>query len=195
MAVEYPSYGIYKNKKLTEAQIQKDAVSVFEFVQRELKVPPNKIIILGRSMGSGPASFLASRRVCGAFLLFSPYQSIKRVAKEHAGCLACFAPNIFDNKTAIASVKAPTFIVHGKRDTVIDFENSEALFEASELEEPQKMLLLPNLMTHNHYRLETDFLNPSTKFLRANGVIEQKNTVIRAENFIRVEDILRLRRK
>ncbi len=58
VAVEYPGYGIYKGKPNAD-QIEADADAVFDYFNQYLKVPKDQIIILGRSIGSGPATYLA----------------------------------------------------------------------------------------------------------------------------------------
>jgi hypothetical protein len=45
----------------------------------------NNIILFGRSMGSGPTSYLSSVRNPYALILMSPYTSIKNAAKSILG--------------------------------------------------------------------------------------------------------------
>lgn len=52
-------------------------------------------MIFGRSMGTGPACFLASKYNPKALLLMSPFESIRTVAKEHVSVLAYLVKVIF----------------------------------------------------------------------------------------------------
>lgn len=53
IAYEYPGYGVYPGKP-TASGVRKDIKYVYRFLTEFLKVPPNNIIIFGRSIGSLP---------------------------------------------------------------------------------------------------------------------------------------------
>ena len=59
IAPEYPGYGVYEGKS-SEASIISDAEDLMRFVKGELNWPEVDIIVIGRSIGSGPAIHLAS---------------------------------------------------------------------------------------------------------------------------------------
>ena len=62
MAVEYPNYGIYEDPEgPSEEKIYRDAELVYNFVQQMSDLREKDIILLGRSLGSGPASYLAAK--------------------------------------------------------------------------------------------------------------------------------------
>ena len=111
--MEYPGYSHYKGVCDT-ARIENDSINVFDFLVREANVSNENIIIIGRSIGSGPATYLASKRKVGALVLISPFTSIKELIKDRAGSFAAsFVANRFDNSQRIQSVTCPTFITHG----------------------------------------------------------------------------------
>jgi len=85
MAVEYPGYGLYKTSKPDEEKIKNDADTVYDYLTEVCGVREKDIILFGRSMGSGPSSYLASRKNPGSLLLMSPYMSIKDAAKSLFG--------------------------------------------------------------------------------------------------------------
>ena len=64
LAVEYPGYGIYKEPNggggCNSEKITEDSKIVFEFVMKETGLKAKDILIFGRSMGSGPATYLAA---------------------------------------------------------------------------------------------------------------------------------------
>jgi hypothetical protein len=57
--MEYAGYGIYEGQP-SAAQIEADAVDLFDCLTDCLNVPADKIIIYGRSIGSGPAITVAA---------------------------------------------------------------------------------------------------------------------------------------
>jgi pimeloyl-ACP methyl ester carboxylesterase len=89
IAVEYPGYGIYDGQP--EAyQIQKDAEAVYDYLTLAQGIPESQIILFGRSIGTGPATYLASRKSPCALLLMSPFTSIRDIVKESAGNLLSY---------------------------------------------------------------------------------------------------------
>jgi uncharacterized protein len=93
-------------------------------------VAPERIIPLGESLGSGVAVALAARHTVGALVLDSPYSSIADVAAAAYWFVPARAliRDPFRNDLLIGSVKAPTLIVHGTRDTVVPIRFGEKLF-------------------------------------------------------------------
>ena len=166
VAVEYPGYGVYKDKDIDvkDDLFLRDAETVYDFFCKEL-VHPSQVIVFGRSIGSGPATLLASRRPHGAFFLFSPLKSLK-------DCVNSFTLNIlgmfysaFDNEKVIRNVRTPTFIIHGRKDQVIHFSKSLDLLNASGAHPQLKVCEVITEMTHNAFNMDTDFIIPSLQFL------------------------------
>ena len=56
--MEYIGYGIYPGSPTAERLLE-DAIIVYDFLIKEIKVPESNIIIFGRSIGTGPATWLA----------------------------------------------------------------------------------------------------------------------------------------
>jgi len=61
---------------------------VFDFLIREAKVNYQNILVVGRSMGTGAATYLASKRKIGALVLISPFTSIIDLIRDRAGSFA-----------------------------------------------------------------------------------------------------------
>ena len=51
------------------------------------KISQKNIIVMGRSMGTGPACYLASKYSPSGLALISPYTSIRKVAEHFVGKL------------------------------------------------------------------------------------------------------------
>ena len=84
-------------------------------------------MVCGRSIGSGPACFLASRFKPAALALVSPHTSIRGVVKDFfmGGIAQFIVAERFKNLEAIEQVKCPTFILHGQRDETVNFSHSQ----------------------------------------------------------------------
>ena len=71
------------------AQIREDASCIYDFLMANFKkLKESDILVLGRSMGSGPSVHLASTRSPGLLILVSSFTSIKNVVYERFGPLS-----------------------------------------------------------------------------------------------------------
>ena len=129
MIIDYRGYG-KSSGTITEGGLYKDAESAFDFLTRK-GFAANKIIIYGRSMGSGVALELASRQPCKGLVLEAPFSSLKHLANEK---LPFFFPSLylkysFDNLAKINKVTCPVLFIHGEADTLIPPAHTIRLFE------------------------------------------------------------------
>lgn len=94
---------------------------------------PRSIVVHGFSLGSGPATKLASENEVGALILEAPYYSALRLAEENAPFLpvSWIFRHKFRSDQFIRSVDEPTLIAHGSADSVIPAEHSAELAELS----------------------------------------------------------------
>lgn len=117
LAVEYPGYGLYKTSPPSETQIKEDAESIFDYLTQHVGIRESDIIFFGRSMGSGPATYLSSKKNAYCLLLMSPYTSIKDVSRSLLGRLSFLLTPIvyerFRNIDTIKEAKCPVFFLHG----------------------------------------------------------------------------------
>jgi pimeloyl-ACP methyl ester carboxylesterase len=166
LAVEYPGYGVYSGKPSSES-ILNDAECVYSFVL-SLGLKPENIIVFGRSIGSGPATFLARNRKIGCLMLMSAYTSIKEAAKHFAGKIGeSLIKERFENAKNMQHITCPTFLVHGIKDNVIPYKHSQKLHE---LCKGPSSLFLPAEMTHNNFDYCEDLILPIASFLNQTGI-------------------------
>jgi abhydrolase domain-containing protein 17 len=101
---------------------------VFDYFTNKLNIHPKDIIIFGRSIGSGPATWLASRKNIGALVLMSAFTSIRAVVRDLAGKWAQYLiKERFNNLEHISRVTCPTFLIHGLKDSLISYKQSQDL--------------------------------------------------------------------
>ena len=162
LVVEYPGYGLYAGKAKAE-QILNDADSVYSFVKNILFFAPCDIFAFGRSIGSGPSTWLARFRGLGCLFLMSAYTSIKDVAKSIAGKLGqYFVAERFRNIDNMPFITCPTLLMHGVMDDLVPYSHSQRLHsECAGL----CHLVLPKEMDHNKFDYYDDLLVPMAHFL------------------------------
>ncbi len=109
----------------TEAALFADALAVHDYVRERHA----EITVVGRSLGSGVAVYLAQQRPVAHLVLVTPYDSIENVARGHYPFLpvGLLLQDRFDSASRAGDVRAPTLVVIAERDGVIARERSNAL--------------------------------------------------------------------
>jgi pimeloyl-ACP methyl ester carboxylesterase len=92
LAVEYVGYGMDSHaSKAGPAIIKSDAVDVYKFLNYTLGFQHKNIVVIGRSIGSGPACYLAEK--------LPTVKSIERFAQDLQKYGHIW--NYFDNKLSV----------------------------------------------------------------------------------------------
>jgi len=147
LAVEYPGYGLLKSIASSEKAVQEVVLTVFRFVVDELRVAYEQIFLFGRSIGSGPATYLASTFPVGGLILVAAFASINEVIRSLAGSIIARAfVERFPNISLIGNVSCPTLFIHGEKDSLVPPEQSVALFKQCRA---RKLLITPPGLEHN----------------------------------------------
>jgi fermentation-respiration switch protein FrsA (DUF1100 family) len=122
IAIEYPGYSLYKDTPFNAEQLLNDAEYVYNYLVKKIGYLEENILLFGRSIGGGPATFLAGKKNPGCLCLMSPFTSLKSVVRDYIGSWAiCMLKERFNNLQNIRKVRCPTFIVHGQADKLIPF--------------------------------------------------------------------------
>jgi esterase/lipase len=168
--VEYPGYSIYDAPKSAEIMCY-DSLKVYSFIKKYFNLEDDDIFVLGRSIGTGPAVYLASEKKPKGLILISPFKSIKSIK---GGFLGFFLLDIFKSIDIISKVSSPILFIHGKNDHLIDYTHSEELLseklkKISDFSELRKNAIFINdNMTHNEMDLEKDVFDKIIEFISKN---------------------------
>lgn len=144
LAYDYEGYGTSQGAPSEQAAYD-DEAAAYDYLTQNLKVPAEKIIIFGRSVGSGPAVQIAATRPAAALILQSPFLSAFRVLTR----VPLLPFDKFPNYKVLRQVRCPVLIIHGESDTVIASWHGKKLYELAN--EPKKYLPVPGA---NHNDLE-----------------------------------------
>lgn len=163
LAVEYPGYGICPGGPCDEHRVTENAFAAFRFVREVLCWPLDSILILGRSIGCGPAISLAVRYQVSGVIVVSPMLSVKEVCKDAIGPLAYMVDERFPNKDRVPLIRSPLLVVHGQKDMMIPVRHGVELYGACR---SRKLLICPKDMEHNTNLLAnvTYFVLPMLQF-------------------------------
>lgn len=125
LCYDYEGYGASQGSP-GEQNTYRDIEAVYRYMTGTLKIPAEKIILYGRSVGSGPTCYLAEKYPAAGMVLQSPFTSTFKVV--------CPVPLPFDrfpNLQRIGNIKMPILIMHGRLDEVIPFQHGQKLFYAA----------------------------------------------------------------
>jgi hypothetical protein len=151
LAWDYRGYGTSQGTP-SEKTLYADEQAVYDYLVRELKTPPERVFVFGRSLGSVPAVDLAARQPVAGLILEGGLVSGQRVLLP----FPVFPFDRFRNLEKIGRVRCPVLIIHGTADEVIPFQHGEALFRAAH--EPKRNWWVQNA-GHNDlaYRVGPDY--------------------------------------
>lgn len=183
--MEYPGYGAYQGKPCEE-QIFQDAEIVYDFLTKKLEIEEDNITVMGRSLGTGPATYISSIRSPSNLILVSPFTSIKCVSSELLGGFLSFLVNVkqrFNNQEHIQKVYCPTLILHGKKDDLINYKHSQKLAKKHGAPVQAQLRLMEN-MRHNNFNMYLEVVNPIFDFWKQSELMESNGPVIVKDCFM-----------
>jgi fermentation-respiration switch protein FrsA (DUF1100 family) len=133
LTYDYRGYGTSEGSP-SEGNTYRDIDAGYGYLVETRKVPPEKIIFHGRSLGGGVAVDLASREVVGGLILESSFTSASRVLTN----IKIIPFDRYENIDKIRAVKCPVLVIHGRQDWTIPFHHREKLLAAAN--EPKSYL-------------------------------------------------------
>lgn len=124
--LDYRGYGKSSGRIRSEAQLHADVRAAWDFIAPQYA--GRKVVLYGRSLGTGPATRLAAEIDAALLVLVSPYLSLRQLATE----VYPFVPGLlvrYPLRTDewIARSKAPVLIVHGENDALIPVAHARGL--------------------------------------------------------------------
>lgn len=145
----------------TEAGLFKDASAVFDFVRTRHA----NISLIGRSLGSGVAIFLATVRDAKKLVLVTPYDSIENIAKKQFPLfpVSLLLKDKFRSTARARVTTTPTLVILADKDDVIPRKNSDALISAFPLS-LAKVEVVPNT-EHDTIGISDDYWRHLREFL------------------------------
>lgn len=149
---DYRGYG-KSNGKPSERGTYRDAEAAWDYLVRQRDIPPNRIVLFGRSLGGAVAAHLAMRRVPAAVVIESAFTSIRDIGSELYPFLPIrmLSTIRYDTLSYIRSVSSPVLVIHSKDDEMIRVHHGKRLFESAS--DPKRLLMLAG--SHNEGFLQS----------------------------------------
>jgi len=126
LGYDYHGYGTSQGSPSEEATYA-DINAAYDWLVNVQHVSPERILLLGRSIGGGPATDLAIRRPVGGLILESAFTSAFRVATHWP----IFPKDRYCNLEKLPKVHCPVLVVHGRDDGVVRFWHGQKNYAAA----------------------------------------------------------------
>ncbi|MBW8002705.1 MAG: alpha/beta hydrolase [Planctomycetes bacterium] len=141
LAFDYQGYGTSTGKP-SQKNAYQDIETLYQYLTEQLNTPPNRIIAMGRSIGSAVASHLASKYPIAGLILQSPPTSAFRVITR----IPLLPFDKFNNLRHIKKITCPVLVIHSSDDNIIPTWHGRKVFKKAN--EP-KFSLWVNNAGHN----------------------------------------------
>ena len=162
---EYPSYSLYKSPKSSQKCLDNSLI-IYDFCLQNIKnISEKNIYILGRSLGTGPAIYLSSKRNPAGTFLISPYSTFANVGKNHDEKFYNKLTKHFPSINYIDKIECPLCIFHGKEDYLISYDESKKLFDKCEKNNKKELYILDNMGHNDFFEYIKDMKNLADNFI------------------------------
>ena len=126
LAVDYRGFGGSPGE-INQAHVLEDALAAFDWAAGK----GFPLVIWGRSLGSGPATYVASQRDAEALYLETPFGSATAVGRDRYWFLPVdlLMADKYPVDQWIGKVTEPVFVAHGTGDTTIGVQHGQRVYD------------------------------------------------------------------
>lgn len=129
LAVDFRGYGT-STGRATVALTERDVDAIWRWLATRADLDTARVVVYGRSIGTGPAVLLASKHGVAGLVIESAFTTLGAMARVHYAVFPAFlAGGGFDNLGNIARVRCPVLLVAGDRDDIVPIAMGRALAE------------------------------------------------------------------
>lgn len=141
LAIDWRGYGGSSGSP-SETGLMRDAQAAYD-AALAIVGTPQRIVIIGESLGSGPAVALAARLPSAGLILDAPYSSILDVAADRYWMFpaSLILTDQFRSDLKIGEIKTPLLVLHGDEDRVVPIRFGEKLF--AHAPQPKEFIRVP----------------------------------------------------
>lgn len=167
---DYRGYGRSEGSARHEDGIYEDAEAAYDYIVRERKALPERVVLYGQSLGTTAVADLAARVPCGAVILESGLSSASDMAQRILPWVPVwvhrYGRNHFESAKKLERVSAPVLVSHGARDQTIPVEQGYKLYAAAR--EPKRLVIIEDA-GHNDLvaRGGAEYLDELARFIQS----------------------------
>jgi uncharacterized protein len=146
--VDWRGYGRSEGKP-SEAGLYRDGLAIYD-AARECGFSPERIVLLGESLGCAVALEVALQRKCAAVALETPFLSVPALARKHYPFVPGFlVRSKFDSESRIARVTARKLIIASESDEIVPLSHARRLFDVAA--PPKDLYVVPGAGHNDAY--------------------------------------------
>jgi len=143
--LDYPGYGKSTGSIQSKTQLFEGIQTAYNEIKKRYR--EDRIAILGYSIGTGPAAYLASKNHPRLLILQAPYYRLTDMARHSYPIIPTFILKYkFQTNEYLKNCRMPVVIFHGRQDEVIYYGSSLKLKEEMK---PGDTLITLNGQGHN----------------------------------------------
>jgi uncharacterized protein len=141
LLVDYRGYGRSEGEP-TELGTYMDARAAWRYLTIERGIASSQIVVVGRSLGGGVATWLTAHHPCAGLVLEATFTSIADVIATAFPLpgIGRFVRLGYESLSRIGRLEAPLLVVHGEADELVPFGHGRALYE--EAPGPKRLVAL-----------------------------------------------------
>ncbi len=166
--IDYRGYGESTGEP-TEQNTYEDALAAWRYLTETRGIAPERVIVLGRSLGGAVASWLATEVNPRGVVMESAFAS----APAMAGVMFPFLPVRwccsfkYDSLARMPSITCPVLVAHGPDDSMVPFEQGRQLFDAAN--EPKRFVELRGGHNESGLDVNDEYLGAFKAFFGESG--------------------------
>jgi len=128
LVINYRGYGRSTGQP-EEQSLKNDALFVFDEVTQQGQIKSDSIVLVGRSLGSGIATYVASERKIAKVILVTPYDSIVNVAQDRFPILpiSLLMNQRFESDALAPQIDEPLLCIIAETDRIVPTNHAHRL--------------------------------------------------------------------
>jgi pimeloyl-ACP methyl ester carboxylesterase len=162
---DYRGYG-RSGGEVDEEGTYRDAEAAWSYLTGERGCDPSRIVVLGRSLGGGIASWIAAQHSVGALILESTFTSIPDMGAKMFPIfpVRLLSRIYYDTEKRLGVIHCPVLVIHSRTDDVIPFELGATLFDRAN--QPKEFLEIDGDHNMGFHASQAVYINGITAFLQ-----------------------------
>ncbi|WP_210463582.1 alpha/beta hydrolase [Rufibacter roseolus] len=160
--LDYRGFGKSEGKIKSQEQFYQDVQTAYDLLKT--RYDESQIIVLGYSIGTGPATKLAAENRPNRLILQAPYYSVTELMRRRLPIIPTFILKYkFETYQYLPKCTMPVVIFHCEQDEIIDYESSVKLHQW--LKPTDKAIILKG-QSHNGMSTHPQYMSEIRQVLR-----------------------------
>ena len=138
---DYRGYGKSSGSP-SEKGTYRDAAAAYDSLTAKLRIKPQALVMMGRSLGGAVAIQLAQEKKAAALICEATFTSVEELGRHFYPYLPVklFIFDRYDSLSKVGKLSLPQLYVHSRSDDLIPFRQGKQLYEAAA--EPKRFLVI-----------------------------------------------------